>query len=146
MKKRIILSVMAAFSTCMFSQPAWAEIGRVRSLVGDVKIIRDGRSVSAASGVKLEQGDVISTGKNGRVGITFLDNSRAALGPGSEVTLDEFTYDRARQTGSFVTRVNRGSLGVVSGNIARSRQDAMRIRTPTSTLGVRGTRFVVEVK
>ncbi|MCT2558437.1 FecR domain-containing protein [Tsuneonella sp. YG55] len=146
MTKRIIISAMAAIATCVFSQPAWAEIGRVRSLVGEVKIIRDGRPITAASGVKLEQGDVISTGRNGRVGITFLDNSRAALGPGTEVALDEFTYDRARQTGSFVTRVNRGSLGVVSGNIARSRQDAMRVRTPTSTLGVRGTRFVVEVK
>ena len=45
-----------------------------------------------------------------------------------------------------MTRVDRGSLGVVSGNIAKSKRDAMRVRTPTSMLGVRGTRFVVEVK
>lgn len=143
---RIFLSAVAALSTCIMSQPAWAEVGRIRSVVGDVEIVRDGRQLAASSGVQLEQGDIISTGSNGRVGIIFLDNTRAALGPSSEVTLDEFTYDRARQTGSFTTRVNRGSLGVVSGNIARSRRDAMRVRTPTSTLGVRGTRFVVEVK
>jgi hypothetical protein len=34
---------------------------------------------------------------------------------------------------------------VVSGQIAKSKKDAMRVKTPSSLLGVRGTRFVVEV-
>ena len=127
-------------------QPALAEIGRIKSHVGDVKIIRDGRSFVAKSGFKLEEGDVIATGKSARVGISFLDNSRMAVGPASRVTLEQFKYDRSRQRGSSITNVNRGSLGVVSGNVAKSGKDAMRVRTPTSMLGVRGTKFVVEVK
>lgn len=140
------LFALTAVAVLASAQPAWAEIGRIKSHVGDVQVIRGGRAMVAAPGLKLEEGDVVATGKTGRVGISFLDNTRMALGPKSRVTLDEFAYDRSRQTGSFVTSVNRGSLGVVSGNIAKSKRDAMRVRTPTSMLGVRGTKFVVEVK
>lgn len=142
-RKLLIATAIAALG---LSQPAWAEIGRIKSQVGEVQVIRDGRAFVAKPGFKLEQGDIVATGKAGRVGIAFQDNTRMALGPKSRITLDEFAYDRSRQTGSFVTSVNRGSLGVVSGNIAKSKRDAMRVRTPTSMLGVRGTKFVVEVK
>lgn len=143
---RKFLVVLSAAATAMTAQPAWAEIGRIKNQVGEVFILRNGASIPAAAGFKLEQGDIVRTGKTGRVGIAFLDNTRMALGPSSRITLDTFAYDRSRQTGEFVTSVNRGSLGVVSGNIAKSKRDAMRVRTPTSMLGVRGTRFVVEVK
>ena len=75
------------------------------------------------------------------------DDTRMAVGPNSEIVLDEYEYNRRQQRGRAVTRVNRGSLGVRSGNITRTgNQRSMRVRTPTSTLGVRGTTFVVEVQ
>lgn len=140
------LVIAAAIAACVVAQPAWAEIGRIKSQVGAVSVQRGKSMIAARPGLPLEQGDVLVTGADGRVGISFLDNTRMALGPKSRIKLDEFSYDRSRQTGSFVTSVNRGSLGVVSGNIAKSKRDAMRVRTPTSMLGVRGTKFVVEVK
>ncbi len=131
----------------LVAQPALAEIGRIKNATqGSVVVIRDGRSLEAKPGFRLEEGDVISTRPGQRVGITFIDDTRMAVGPGSRVTLDEFKYDRTRQTGRSLTTVNRGSLGVDSGNITRTGADRMRVRTPTSTLGVRGTTFVVEVK
>ncbi len=126
--------------------PTHAEIGRVKSAVGAVQIIRAGKPLAASPGLKLNQGDVVATGKTGRIGISFIDDTRFAVGPNSRVTLSEFGYDRTRQTGSFVTKVDRGSLGVVSGRIAKSGRDAMKVRTPTSMLGVRGTKFVVDIK
>ena len=140
------LLVVTAFAAALAAQPAFAEIGRIKSLVGEVTVLRNGAALPGASGFKLEEGDIVRTGKTGRVGIAFLDNTRMAVGPASRITLEKFAYDRSRQTGDFVTSVNRGSLGVVSGNIAKSKRDAMRVRTPTSMLGVRGTKFVVEVK
>jgi len=127
------------------ASPAWAEIGRVKSNVGVASVNRGGRVLAVAPGVQLEAGDVLVTGRNGRMGVTFVDGTRFAVGPNSRVTLTTFQFDRTRQTGAFVTSVDRGSLGVVSGRIARSGRDAMRVRTPTSMLGVRGTRFVIEV-
>lgn len=135
----------SALAAVLVAQPALAEIGRVKSTVGVVSIQRAGRPVAVSPGVKLEPGDVLVTGKAGRLGVAFTDNTRFAVGPNSRVVLTEYVYDRTKQTGSFVTSVNRGSLGVVSGRIAKSQRDAMRVRTPTSMLGVRGTKFVVEV-
>lgn len=143
MRKLIVTAILALG---VFAQPVAAEIGRIKSMVGEVSVERGKSRISAKPGLPLDQGDVVSTGKTGRVGIAFLDNTRMALGPNSRMTVNEFAYDRSRQTGSFVTSVERGSLGVVSGNIAKSKRDAMRVRTPTSMLGVRGTRFVVDVK
>lgn len=140
------LAIVAPLALISVAQPLAAEVGRIKSHVGEVAIERGASRIVARPGLQLDQGDVIVTGKTGRVGIAFLDNTRMALGPNSRVKVTEFAYDRARQTGSFVTTVDRGSLGVVSGNIAKSKRDAMRVRTPTSMLGVRGTRFVVEVK
>jgi len=41
--------------------------------------------------------------------------------------------------------MRRGTLAVVSGDIARSSPGAMKIKTPTAILGVRGTTFAVQV-
>jgi hypothetical protein len=90
-------------------------------------------------------GDKLVTGKNGRMSLTFVDNTRFALGPNSKVSVSEFQYDRTRQKGAMVTQVDRGSLAVVSGRIAKSGQDAMKVRTPNTLLGVRGTKFIVDV-
>lgn len=141
------LIIVGCAITALVASPALAEIGRIKNAtLGSVNVIRDGRSLAAKPGFKLEEGDIIATRANQRVGITFIDDTRMAVGPDSRVTLDEYKYDRARQTGSSLTSVNRGSLGVDSGNITRTGADRMRVRTPTSTLGVRGTTFVVEVK
>ncbi len=77
--------------------------------------------------------------------ISFIDNTRFAVGPNSRIALSKFEYDRTSQKGSFVTQVERGSLAVVSGRISKSGRDAMQLRTPESLLGVRGTRFIVQV-
>ncbi len=140
-------SILIAAMACLMAQGAMAQdIGRIKNVTeGGVQVIRDGRTLQANSGFPLEQGDVVNTRRGQRVGITFNDNTRMALGPNSSITLTQYEYDRRRQIGRSVTRVNRGSLGVDSGNIPRSGRNAMRIRTPTSTLGVRGTTFVVEV-
>lgn len=142
---RPLILALAAFAALAAAAPALAEIGRIKSSVGVASVDRNGRMLPVAPGVPLERGDVLVTGRDGRMGITFVDGTRFAVAPNSRVTLDTFQFDRTRQTGSFVTSVDRGTLGVVSGRIAKSRRDAMRVRTPTSMLGVRGTRFVVEV-
>ncbi|QIK95748.1 hypothetical protein G7076_04040 [Sphingomonas sp. HDW15A] len=142
-RKIALLTLIACLG---IAAPAAAEIGRVKSSVGPVQIQRGSTQLPVRPGLKLEQGDYIVTGKNGRLGIAFIDDTRFAVGPNSKVRLSRFGYDRTRQTGEFVTEVDRGSLGVVSGKIAKSKQDAMKVRTPTSMLGVRGTKFVVDVK
>lgn len=138
--------LFAALVLLLFAaQPVFAEIGRIKRAVGAASVQRGSQRLAAAPGVVVEEGDVLVTGKDGRISLTFIDNTRFSAGPNSRLALSEFRFDRTTQRGSFVTNVDRGSLGVVSGQIAKSGRDAMKVRTPTSLLGVRGTRFIVEV-
>lgn len=123
---------------------AWSEIARVKKVSGDAYVERVGKRIEARPGVPLEQSDVLVTGA-GRLSVTFIDNSRFSAGPNSRVSLEKFEFDETTHKGAFETRVERGSLAVVSGQIAKQTPDAMKLFTPESILGVRGTRFIVEV-
>jgi len=125
--------------------PAIGEIARIKQSVGVASVERGAQHLKASPGLPLLAGDKLVTGKDGRMSLTFIDNTRFAVGPNSQVSVSQFQYDRTRQTGAFVTQVDRGSLAVVSGKIAKSGRDAMKVRTPNTLLGVRGTKFIVEI-
>lgn len=125
---------------------AAAEIGRIKTVSGAASVVRGKAAATATPGYQLLVSDVISTGRDGRIGITFVDNSRFSVGPNSRVSLSQFEFDDTTHRGRSLTTVDRGSLAIVSGQIAKENKDAMKVRTPTSLLAARGTRFVVEVK
>ena len=125
--------------------PAAAEIARIKQSSGVAYVERNAQRLRPAPGLQLLAGDRLVTGKDGRMSLSFIDNTRFAVGPNSTVAVTDFQYDRTRQKGSFVTQVDRGSLAVVSGRIAKSGRDSMKVRTPNTLLGVRGTKFIVEV-
>lgn len=129
-----------------FAAAAPSEIGRIKSTAGTASVIRGKAVTPATAGQLLQTSDVLRTGADGRLGITFIDNSRFAVGPNSTITLSAFEFDDTTHVGKSLTTVDRGSLAVVSGQIAKENKDAMRVRTPTSLLAARGTRFVVQVK
>lgn len=134
-----------ALIAILASSPALAEIARVKTTSGAAAVQRGAQKLKPAPGLQLLAGDRLVTGKDGRVSVTFIDNTRFAVGPNSSVSVSEFQYDRTRQKGAMVTQVDRGSLAIVSGKIAKSGRDAMKVRTPNTLLGVRGTKFIVEV-
>lgn len=142
MKSRLALVFVAGL---LCASPALAEIARVKQAQGQVHVERGTAKLAPKPGFQLLAQDRIVTGRNGQVALTFVDNTRFALGPNTNVLVSKFAYDRRKRAGQFVTQVDRGSLAVVSGQIAKSGRDAMKVRTPKTWLGVRGTRFVVTV-
>jgi hypothetical protein len=145
MRKALLAGLLMA-AVMSTAGTAAAEIGRIKTAVGTGAVVRGGTATPAAPGVLLQVSDVITTGKDGRIGITFIDNSRFSVGPNSRVSLSQFDFDDTTHKGKSLTTVDRGSLAIVSGQIAKENKDAMKVRTPTSLLAARGTRFVVEVK
>lgn len=141
----LVLALMLGLATPP-ALAADAGVGRIKIATGIATILRGSQSFAATPGFVLQKGDILTTGKNGRIGATFYDNSRFAAGPGSRIVISEYLFDETTHDGRFITQVDRGSLAAVSGKIAKKNKDAMRVRTPTALLGVRGTRFIVEVK
>jgi len=134
--------LIAAFVS---TQALAAEIGRVKTVAGHASIVRGAATLPATPGQTLNVKDVLTTGPDGRIGVTFIDNSRFSVGPNAHVSLAEFEFDDTTHKGRSLTQVDRGSLAIVSGQIAKENKDAMKVKTPTSLLAARGTRFVVDV-
>jgi hypothetical protein len=142
---RGLTAALAAFVMLMAVPVFAGDIGRVKKASGAAAIERNGQRIPAEPGFVVQDADVLVTGPNGSIAVTFIDNSRFAAGPDSRVTLERFAFDSTSHDGLFESRIERGTLAIVSGQIAKKTPDAMTVKTPTSILGVRGTRFVVEV-
>lgn len=130
---------------------AWAgpshavDAGRIKVSKGSVSIQRDGKRLSGTIGTVVQQQDTVITGKDGAVGITFLDNSMLSAGPDSVLTIDRYAFDRTTNKGEFESTLKKGTLAAVSGKIVKQSPEAMKVRTPAAVMGVRGTEFVVQV-
>ena len=127
--------------------PAFAQeaVGRIKTTAGAVSIFRQNASIPAKVGMMLFQSDAIRTGADGHVGVTLKDETRLALGPNSDVQIDQFVYAPAQGKLGMVLKIARGLVAYVSGRIAKLSPDAVRLETPSAILGVRGTRMVIRV-
>jgi hypothetical protein len=141
----IIATVVIGFAAPL-QHAAGAEIGQIKNVGGQVFLIRNNVQQPAKAGDLLEQADILTTGPYSNVGITFIDNSRFSAGPNSRIELKQFRFNATTQDGEFVTDMRRGTLAIVSGQIAKRSPEAMKVITPTTILGVRGTTFVVKVE
>jgi hypothetical protein len=87
-------------------------------------------------------GDVVKTDRGGQAQILFRDDTKLVVGPSSELTIDRFVYAGSSTAREFTIDAVRGAFRFISGS---SQKQAYTIRTPTATIGVRGTRFDVTV-
>ena len=129
-----------------WTSAAWAEIGQIKNISGQVFLMRNNAQQPAKAGDLVEQSDVLITGANGSVGVTLIDNSRLSAGPNSRIEFKQFRFNPTTQEGEFLADMQRGTLAIVSGQIAKRSPDAMKVKTPTTILGVRGTTFAVKVE
>lgn len=122
-----------------------ADAGRVKTSKGTVTIDRAGQRLPATVGMPVQEKDVLSTGADGSVGISFTDNSMLSAGPNSVLILDKYAFDAASGKGALEANLARGTLAAVSGKMVKASPESMKIRTPAAIMGVRGTEFVVKV-
>lgn len=135
---------MMAMAMALLSPPAFAQdAGEVKVSKGVAHIERSGQRLPAPAGTRVRQSDVVVTGADGSVGITFADTSRLSVGPNSRLAIDKFAFDSTTHQGAFETSLDKGTLAGVSGSIVKQSPGAMKVRTPAAVLGVRGTEFVV---
>jgi hypothetical protein len=123
-----------------------SQVAQIKTVSGQAEIVRNGAHSAAKIGDPLYEKDTIETGGDGAIGITFIDNTVMSSGPNSEIVLEDYKFNSSNFKGSMLTDMNRGTVSMISGDIARSTPGAMKVKTPTAILGVRGTRFLIEVK
>ena len=76
-------SMLAVGVGCFAVAVAATEAGHIKVAKGAASVQRGSESIAAVPGMKVFAADVITTGADSAVGITFLDNSLISTGPNS---------------------------------------------------------------
>jgi hypothetical protein len=129
----------------LVSTAAVAEIGSVVDLSGTAVIKRGKETITVAKGTNIETNDKVET-KNGVVNIKFKDDTTVKVTENSSLVIDDFVYDPKNASGGKLSlKAAAGTVRYVSGNIAHNNPNSVKINTPTASIAVRGTDFVMAV-
>lgn len=137
---RCVLPVLLSLA---LATPALSEkIGVVSSLTPAMT----GKAPNAAkrtlrTGADVVMEDQVVTSAKGRAQLLFLDQTTLSIAPSSQITLDSFIYDPGNRGGQIGIGLTKGTLRFVGGLSSRRKQGV--IRTPTATLGIRGSTALV---
>ncbi|HEY0585758.1 MAG TPA: FecR family protein [Pseudoduganella sp.] len=95
---------------------------------------------------EVENGDTLVTEKNTYALVRFIDNSEITLRPGSTMTIENFSFDSAKQASDRAQfNLVKGGLRAVSGLLGKRSKEKFELKTPAATIGIRGTLFVAEL-
>jgi hypothetical protein len=128
---------------------SWAQelpIGYVKTVSGEASVTTGKSRIAAQLGTPLFMGSQLRTGHKSSLGVTFKDDTVMSFGSDTELTVDEYLYAPSQGKLKLAATMGRGSLNYVSGVIAKLQPDAVSVTTPTGTIGVRGTQFLVKVE
>ena len=134
----LVAGVSKAFATT-------TDIGAIDQIKGSA-VLERGASVviDGDVGVGVQSMDEAVTA-NGTMRINFIDETRVELTEQSRLVIDEFVYDPSSDIGSLSLKASLGTVRYASGQIAKRYKQNVKIRTPSATIGVRGTDFIMNV-
>ena len=127
-------------------QIAMGAIGTISQQEQDpARITRKDITLKGVKGVGVEMKDSLRTGA-GTLEITFEDDTQVQMTESAKLTIDDFIYDpNNKDAGKLAIKIGRGTARYASGQIAKDRPQAVKIRTPSATVAVRGTDFTATV-
>ena len=137
----VVLCLLAVAGTAA----AGETIGVVRTTSGDASVTRGDKTLPATPGLKILVGDTLGTGPDGSLGVILRDDSSLSIGPGSHLVLQSFEFAPSEERFDLVARITRGTMAYLSGLIGKLAPGKARFETPSATIGIRGTRFAVQV-
>jgi len=149
MMEQLILPRVIKFLLVLFlvTTPAYSksEIGAIGQVQGS-GVLERGKSIiiDGEVGAAVQSMDEAVTA-NGTMRIDFVDETRVELTEQSRLVIDEFVYDPANDIGSLSIKASLGTVRYASGQIAKKYKQNVKISTPSATIGVRGTDFIMTV-
>ena len=146
LKKNVLMLVIALSLMARIAAAEENVLGFVKIVEGEASITNAQVTNPALPGAALYLGNVLKTGENGKLGVTFKDNTVMSFGPDTEVTIDEYLYDPAKGDLKLMATMLKGTMHYISGVIAKLKPEAVAVKTPAGIIGVRGTRFLVKAE
>lgn len=141
-----LISRLAINLLLLLSTPAMASIGSITESKGAGQIKRVSKTLPAVRGSGIEKNDTVTTNSQGRFRIRFVDATTVNITENSRLVIDDFVFDGGNKAkGRLGLKVALGTVRYASGAVAHGNPRGVNIRTPTATIAVRGTDFVMSV-
>jgi hypothetical protein len=149
--KTVVLSLVAFFLLLSIGgevspADASAPVAIVKKASGSSTVVRQGQTIPVTNGLEIWEKDTLRTGRDGSIGIVFNDDTFLSMGPGSILIIDEFVFAPKQGKFSIVIRMLKGTAAYLSGLISKLSPDSAHFKTPTASIGIRGTKFVAKVE
>lgn len=144
-------AAMAALTLLCFAHGAQAATGDehvalIKNVTGAVQVQRAGSTLPADAGMRLQVDDRLVSAPGAAAGIVFRDGTLLSVGPASQVHLRDYVFEPQAAKYRFDLYLAKGSAIYASGKIGKLAPESVRVDTPTATVGVRGTRFLIEAE
>jgi len=139
MSKFIIINIL-------ISSLLLADIGIVKRMTGTVEVKRDKQRILLKAGMTLKNKDVIFTKAKSSIGIIFDDGSRLSLGEKAIFVINKFNVQPDKRSYNVDLQLDIGKAIFSSGKVGKLAPESVKFRIPEGIIGIRGTKFAVEVK
>ena len=126
--------------------PSDGRSGTFKSVQGEVTVVNGEARRAAIVGTGLHEHERVLTGADGMTSLVLKDGTVLSIGNNSTFDLSKFQFDSTTNEGNVFVSLLRGSMRMVTGLIAKLQPEQVKVQTPTTVIGVRGTDFIVEVK
>ena len=127
-----------------FLYAAAEAIGKVTKLEGSAYALSasdDRRDLTV--GANIFEKDKVFTEKSSALTILFSDKTRFELGSEANLVASEYAYKQTEED-SVALDVVKGAFRFVTGLVAKSKPENMKVGTAVATIGIRGTQVIGE--
>ena len=137
--KKIVLLIFLNFAL-------FANIGKVITVKGEPKLLRNGALVSLEIGTPLLPHDTLQTDNKSKLQLVFQDGTIITIGKNSSLNIDDYKFnkkDKKDNKAKFSTAA--GLIKLTTGKIGKLNRDEFKLKAKTATMGIRGTEFAVKM-
>ena len=119
---------------------AWAQVGIVRTVEGDVRVLSGKLECAPRFGLDLDEGDTLRTGDKSWAMLVMIDGTRITVRPQSELTVTRYRYTDAGEITQNLANLTltRGAIRVVAGHMGKGRNAGFAVRTRDAEMLLRG--------
>lgn len=126
--------------------PASEAVAVVKRVSGAVQLHRGGTQQALKEGDSLLASDRLVSGADGMAAVVFRDGTRLTVGASTDLQLRRYAFEPKAEDYAFDLYLAKGRTVYASGKIGKLAPQSVRLETPTATVGVRGTRLILEAE
>jgi hypothetical protein len=144
------VALASAVATAHAAATTDDHVALFKNVTGSMRIVRADagvdKVVDAVPGATLSTTDRVISGPGSTAGIVFKDGTLVTVGPSTEIQIRDYAFEPKDSKFAFGLYLAKGQAIYSSGKIGKLSPESVKVESPTATVGVRGTRFIIKAE